>query len=106
MIKLTKQEWLALEHRLSVPDALYEVLTSDDHDWWNDNSFSQVIRILYINIDKAIEYDPQMAKEIIKDCIEGSTWVAVNVDKAKAYSTLVSLAAKFESIIGYVEIPQ
>lgn len=77
MIKLTKQQADLVDHRLTATDALVEVMgetfgyaMEDVEDAIEDLSRMVVQR----NID--VDVLTPISREVLIDCIEGSTWVA------------------------------
>lgn len=110
-IKLTKRQSEALRHRLDVSDALADVF-EDEHD---RSDVEHVCDLLLSGLTTgaivtaaADSFSPVLTRKVIRDCIEGSTWIAVNDcdapdDKraAGAYRTLEGLAEAVRDYIGH-----
>lgn len=102
MLSLTRTEQDAIDHRLNVPDALAEVF---DEEWHEQDVYDVCDLLLRRDIDKAMDINGQLVKDILADCVEGSTWVAAVSDAepwryAKAIRELRGAANKVAAFVG------
>ena len=86
MIKLTKQQADLIDHRLTATDALVEVM-GETFGWAAEDiedaikDLSQMVAKRQIDVNALTP----ISREVLIDCIEGSTWVACisNMSKPK-----------------------
>lgn len=95
-MNLTKTERLALNHRLEASDAIAEALDADDREVY------EICKLLLADrLEDALNRDTGLTLEVIRDCVEGSTWVGSaqgNRAKNAAYYTLWSLSQKLKEL--------
>lgn len=73
ILQTTEREWAILEHRLGVPDSIADVLSYEYGH--NRDKVEQVVEILrQKKWDEANNISPEIVREVLKDCIEGSTY--------------------------------
>ena len=106
-MKLTKTEYEILEHRLSVDDAISDVLESDE---------DQTLDIcqLFINNkwEDAFGLNKELAREVLIEALEGSTYygchsLCSNQKLAGIQRSMQSLGRKLEKYLDveYIQVP-
>ena len=81
-MKLTTLEKDILNHRLEVPDSIYEAIVNPHKgDDFEDHVYEICEVLLAGNYDEAITLDRNLTTEILLDCIDGSTYWAVCNDR-------------------------
>lgn len=111
MFGLTAKQFDCLSHRLEVPDALAEVFGDE---YAEDDVYQMCTLLLAQRLDEARSNNEALMKEVLADCVEGSTWAAsqwLHGDNAPAYNgamrTLRALAKKLEPVIGRkLDVPE
>ena len=86
MIKLTKQQASLIDHRLTASDALVEVMgetfgyaIEDVED--SIELLTQMVAKCQLDVDNLSPID----REVLIDCIEGSTWVACESNRSERH---------------------
>ena len=83
-IRLTKLEADILKHRLQSPDAICETLSPDEnggvgyHTEDTDAAIDALLRNFpgrTLETHEAEQISPAIAKAVLKDAVEGSTWI-------------------------------
>lgn len=76
MINFTPKEWEAVQHRIE-SDAIPEVLAGDeDGDYKTEDVEAVCECIRRRDITAAVGLSVQLTGEVLKDCVEGSTYIA------------------------------
>jgi len=75
-LKFTKLEWDIIIHRLEVPDSIYEAL--EDHSYEDVSTICELL--ISKKIKEAFDYNFEIAKEVLIDALEGSTYYACSCD--------------------------
>jgi hypothetical protein len=108
-LNLTRKEMEALQHRLEVPDALQDVFAEDYAPEDVSTIVMEIMRgcnphTYQVNLEQALGYSEGITKAVLRDCVEGSTWVAVALGESErkgsaAIRTLEGLAGKIHVVV-------
>lgn len=98
IVELTHAERAILFDRMDVPDAIAEaILAPQDAVDWRCARFKADIRA-----HKGLCHGPYdfVERQILEDCVLGSTWVARSGNPGASRRCLQNLATKVEEVIG------
>lgn len=107
-MRLSPLEKDILNHRLEVPDAIADYLTSSDGNTFTvDGIEDMATRLLTGDYDAAIALNPPLAHAVLQDAVESSTYLGASIDKVSVKEEMrirnagASLAGKVGNLIGH-----
>ncbi len=81
-MQVTKQEREIMDHRLSIPECIAEVLSDDPECYYSEDDLHEAIQEIEAVLETKgclIEKPREIHKSVLVELIEGSTWCAVHV---------------------------
>ncbi len=116
-MKLTEIEKEILQHRIEVPDCIFEVISNDYEDRMikvSDDEIYDAIESVGVAVNSGEIQDGLsiLQADVLTECLEGSTWCATHasalankeISSAKYYSArryMIDLAKKISDHVGY-----
>lgn len=120
-IPLTTTEVEILRHRLEVPDALVEALSPEENDgigYHADDVEAAIDDLLCGLGERGLEVltNEPVAEAVLRDCIEGSTWLAGTISACggdseclrvrRVRGLMLNLATKLRDYLGMESSPR
>lgn len=105
-VKFSKLELDAIDHRLSVPDAIAEALEAEYTSDSVETAVLEIDRLLKLDSGIRVGNLTTAEKDVLRDCVEGSTWAAclfdpeqpeTDADRRHAVAVLRRIAKKLEA---------
>ena len=110
-LELTDREACIIMHRLTVPDAIADVLY-ETSGWSREQVHNKVSEISNGFTNGGLKVpEGTLAKEILIECIEGSTWIGCMIGEcsestiSKHVGVMVRLAKRMEELFGESVVP-
>jgi hypothetical protein len=96
ILGLTLGEWRVVEHRLEVGDAIADCL----EEYARDDVLDVVACLSRQDLGGAEAMSSALTRDVLADCIEGSTWLAPDPHNGHAIRQLKQAAMKIEAYVG------